>query len=633
MSVAAVNDPHQIIDRTAIRAFLPGCGRHDPACTGLASHVSLRPMPVPPMIPTETARRPVLLPRAEGGSLLVGGAIGVGMTAEAAERGGADFLLALNAGRYRVMGAASLAALLPIGNANTFTDGFARREILDRVAVPVLFGASCFDPATDPADLVEQTRSAGYQGIANFPSAIHFDAGFRELLEEAGIGFAREARMLELAGQAGLLTFGYAKTRAEVRQLLEARVAMICLNFGWNAGGVLAVAQSVSIAEAADRARRVFAEIRASAPETLCFVEGGPIINPDDMFRVCEEARADGYVGGSTLDRVPLERSVSERTSAFKAFGLLRQSDSLQSRELARAARISGIVGQSEFVLALLDQVLRLAPTGLPVLISGEPGLGRGALARALHALAGRDGPLLILRAAETATEAEAALFGAGPARRAMLARLRATVVIEAAETLPVAVQHRLADWLEQARLWPGGQEPARAARLVLVARPPGQDCPPLDPALLRQCQPGRLEIAPLRDRPEDVPVLARHLLSMLDGSGGGPRRQISADGYRLLLAQSWPGNIPELRAAIERAALAAEDLQIGPAALAAAIIAPSARPGATADPGAPLPLNERDWLLDALRRNRFRRGATASYLGLSRKTLYNKMLRAGLLD
>jgi len=119
-------------------------------------------------------------------TMLVGAAIGVGMTAEAAERGGADFLLALSAGRYRVMGAASLAALLPLGAANSFTDGFARREILDRVSIPVFFGASCFDPSEDLDELVDRVRAAGYSGIANFPTATHFDGSFRDALDGAG---------------------------------------------------------------------------------------------------------------------------------------------------------------------------------------------------------------------------------------------------------------------------------------------------------------------------------------------------------------------------------------------------------------------------------------------------------------
>jgi len=571
-----------------------------------------------------------LLQRQPGaGPLLVGGAIGIGMTAEAAVRGGADFLLALNAGRYRVMGAASIAALLPIGDANAFTDAFARREILDRVAVPVLFGASCFDPGMSPEKLVAQTLEAGYQGIANFPSAIHFDARFRASLEEAGIGFAREAQMLTLAQQAGLMTFGYAKTRSEIAQLVDAGIDMICLNFGWNAGGVLSVAQSFTISEAADRARRIFTSIRARTPETLCFVEGGPIISPDDMFRVCDEARADGYVGGSTLDRVPLEHSVTERTSAFKAFGLLKQSDSAQSRELSRAARITGVVGQSEFVLAVLDQAVRLAPTALPILISGPAGLGRGTLARGIHALSDRQGPLLTLRAPDAGDEAEAVLFGAGPNRRAMLARLGATIVIEGADALPPAVQRRLAEWLEHTGLVGAGATPGDGARLVLIKQPPGNDAPALDPALARRLEPGRIDIAPLRDRPEDIPAIARHVLSLLD-AGRAQTRQISADGYRLLLAHAWPGNIPEMRAVIERAAVNAEGAVIGSAALAAAI---GAAGSAEAGTEAPQAMTERDWLLDALRRNRFRRGDTAAFLGLSRKTLYNKMRRAGLLE
>ncbi|MCC5969730.1 MAG: phosphoenolpyruvate hydrolase family protein [Pararhodobacter sp.] len=565
-------------------------------------------------------------------TLLIGGAIGIGMTAEAAVRGGADFLLALNAGRYRVMGAASLAALLPLSNANRFTDQFARREILDRVSVPVLFGASCFDPATSPERLVELALEVGYHGIANFPSAIHFDGRFRQLLEEAGLGFAREARMLALAREAGLLTFGYAKTRSEIAQLIEAEVAMICLNFGWNAGGVQAVAQSFTIAEAADRARRIFASVRARSAATLCFVEGGPIINPDDMFRVCDEARADGYVGGSTLDRVPLETSVSERTSAFKAFGILKQTDSAQSRELGRVARIAGIVGQSEFVLAVLEQIARLAGSRIPALICGEPGLGRGALARALHPLSERSGPLLILRAADPETDPEALLFGAGPRQRAMLARLGATVVIENAEALRPEVQRRLADWLEQDALERrgNGHDPGElrlTARLVLVCNPVSGSGAALIPALARRLQAGKIEVPPLRERPEDVPALARHRLAML---GGG--RQISADGYRLLLAHAWPGNIPELRAVIDRAALESEGPVIGSGPLAASIGTSQADASAEADQ-TPQPLSERDWLLDALRRNRFRRGDTAAFLGLSRKTLYNKMRRAGLLE
>lgn len=109
------------------------CGvvpRNDIGCM-FDNHASTNPSP----------RRPWRNPRKRDGGLLVGAAIGVGRAATAAERGGADFLLALNAGRLRVRGATSLASMLPLADSNAYTLDFARAEILRRVAIPVFFGA------------------------------------------------------------------------------------------------------------------------------------------------------------------------------------------------------------------------------------------------------------------------------------------------------------------------------------------------------------------------------------------------------------------------------------------------------------------------------------------------------------
>ncbi|MGK7864157.1 hypothetical protein [Falsiroseomonas sp. E2-1-a4] len=70
-------------------------------------------------------------------------------------------------------------------------------------------------------------------------------------------------------------------------------------------------------------------------------MEGGPIIDPGRLLRVCDTSRADGYVGGSTLVRLPLEMSVMQPTSAFKVAGLLRE-------EAPECGRIPGLVGRSQ---------------------------------------------------------------------------------------------------------------------------------------------------------------------------------------------------------------------------------------------------------------------------------------------
>jgi predicted TIM-barrel enzyme/transcriptional regulator with AAA-type ATPase domain len=565
---------------------------------------------------------------------LVGAAIGVGMTAEAAERGGADFLLVLNAGRYRVMGAPSIAAMLPLDGANRFTDRFARREILDQVSIPVFFGASAFDPALDLKRFVAEIAAAGYHGIANFPTSIHYDGRFRRALEEAGLGYTREVEMLRLAKEAGLATFGYAKTRGEIQWVLAAEVDVLCLNFGWNAGGMRAVAQAFTLDEAADRAQRIFSSVRQTRADTICVVEGGPIVNPEDMYRVCRGAKADGYVGGSTLDRMPLEDSVMQKTSAFKAFGVLQQADAAQSRETMRAARLAGITGQSKAVARLLEQLVRLSATSLPVLVVGERGLGRTMLARSLHALGGRRGPLTVLNAGDGEVPLEELLFGAEPdfgrvRRRGALDARDGTVIVENAGELGEAAQQHLLAWLERGAIEPvgGTRSYSPQGRLVLIATETELAEGRLAGELAERLRSGRIDVQPLRDRPEDIPAHARLYLEAIGEARQMGPPEISADGYRVLFAHDWQENTRELRRVVEQAAVISDGRAIGSDILRS-IIDASHGPGETGEP-----LAEKDWILDALRRHRFRRGETATFLGISRKTLYNKMRRAGLLD
>jgi predicted TIM-barrel enzyme len=538
--------------------------------------------------------------------ILVGAAIGLGMTARAAADGGADFLLVLNAGRLRVMGAPSLAAMLPIADSNRFTDEFARREILDRVRIPVFFGAAACDPRLDLPLFVEGLKAAGYHGVANFPTAIHLDGALRRALEEAGLGFGREVALLAEARAQGLATLGYAKTRAEAEAMVAAGVERLCLNFGWNAGGSQGVPGGVPIEEAAERARRVFAMVRRRAPGTRCLVEGGPIVDPGHMLQVCDASRADGYVGGSTLDRLPLELSVMQSTSAFKTAPLLRPE--------ARNAAVlpPGIVGRSAAARALAARIARVVATDLPVVVEGEPGSGRTTTARALHAAGGRPGVPHFLDARE---DIAATLFADAP--RGLLGRPGHTVVIEHADALAPTLRARLSDWIEHgsfARFARPGERVPRA-RLVLVHPPGGQ-------ALARALSAQRLPVPPLRDRLEDIPLMARAMLR----EAGRPSALIEPGALRLLMAQSWPGNLRELREALIRASTETRDGRVTAAGLEA-VLGPA--PTAAAAPE----MDERAWILDALRRHRFRRGETAAFLGIARKTLYNRMRRLGLED
>jgi DNA-binding NtrC family response regulator len=319
------------------------------------------------------------------------------------------------------------------------------------------------------------------------------------------------------------------------------------------------VEQVYTLDEVAHRARRAVQQIRQVRPETICVVEGGPIVSPEHMYRVCRAAKADGYVGGSTLDRVPLEHSVMQVTSAFKVASVLRRADVAASKELARVARLAGIVGQSGAVQKMLEQVVRLAATNLPVLISAEPGVGRMALARSLHGLGRGRGPIMVFDAAGAEADPVTFLFGSEPAfgrtrRTGALEKPRATVIVVNAGHLSAEAQARIADWLDRGEFERvGGARVHEAqARLIVIDQPPaaGGDGAGLRPELLLRLKGGQIVVPALRDRLEDIPACTRMYLAAVGASKQLGQLEVSPDGYRTLFAHTWPGNTRELRRA-----------------------------------------------------------------------------------
>ncbi len=577
-----------------------------------------------------TQRRPWRNPRKRDGGLLVGAAIGVGRAATAAERGGADFLLALNAGRLRVRGATSLASMLPLADSNAYTLDFARAEILRRVVIPVFFGACAFDPQLDIGAFVRDLADEGFAGVANFPTVTHLGGRFRAALEAAGLGYSREVALLKAAKREGLAAFGYAKTRDEVDALIGAAADIVCVNFGWNAGGPAGFDEWVGLDEAAERARQLVRRIRRASPGTICVIEGGPIVTPEQMYQVCAQAGADGYVGGSTLDRLPFELAVMQSTSAFKTAAVVGQRALADKAGDARMPGFGGLVGQSAAFRELMATIGRVAANDLPVLIVGEAGSGKSMAARAIHAAGPRRrGPVIVVDGGADPAETELKLFGreASDGHKRRIAAIEAadtTVIVERFERLSAGLQLRIAAWLESGNFERGGGASVRGlARLIgMTSSDPLRLAAEgaLREDLLARFLPARVDVPSLRDRLDDVPLIARHVLASLPGQAP----TLDAEAYRALLRHAWPGNQRELRAVLERCALRARGSGISAAAIEEAI-AGAAAP-APADPE-----DERGWIVEGLRRHRFRRGAAAAYLGLSRKTLYNKMRRYGI--
>ncbi|MCO5090608.1 phosphoenolpyruvate hydrolase family protein [Bosea sp. (in: a-proteobacteria)] len=568
---------------------------------------------------------------------IVGAAIGTGMAAQSATRGGADFLIALSAGRMRCIGEPSVAAMLPLRDSNEFVLSFARSEILPRATVPVYFGAASFDPRLDLRELVERIARAGFAGIANFPTSILIDGQYRAFLERSGVGFGRELELLAVARERGLSTLAYTHTAEEAAEAARQGADIVNIDLGWNVGGVLGAVSHLRVEDAGLMVNAIARQVRAVSRKTRCLVEGGPIVSPRQLEELCQIARVDGYIGGSTIDRVPSESAIEVVTAAFKAIGVRQKADGLDARFNPRRfpRPLWGHSQAAETARALFN---RLMSTDYPVVIAGEPGSGRREIARALHRFGPRQARDMVSLpcANQGAERLRLDLFGcmAGMHPSAVKHRLgwleivhASSLMLDDVEEMPPEVQRALLDAVEAGSFWRhGGETPSPLnVRFLAVARQDLRHLPDekVDPRFAEWLGCFTIVLPPLRERSEDLPSLIDESLRIIANRRQGEPKSLDPAAYRLLSAHHWPGNLRELDSVLEQAVLACPS---------GVILEQHLPPLGAEAAAAPRHFSsEKEWILHGLKKNRFRRSQTADYLGISRKTLYNKMRAYGL--
>jgi len=303
----------------------------------------------------------------------------------------------------------------------------------------------------------------------------------------------------------------------------------------------------------------------------------------------------------------------------------------------------SEIIGKSAVMEAVRQMVLRVAPSMGTVFLTGEPGSGRTHVARALHEASGRGNlPLVIVECgAESEAFLEKLLFGASEGR---LAEAEAdvgllgstgvgTLFLGDIEESPLAIQRKLLQAIENQGYFstPGSRLTPLRVRLIASARPKpslpegeGRFLPELRDRL------GLLEIPipPLRERLEDLPELARHLVNRLSRTHHRAAAELDPGAERILVAHSWPWNVRELRNVLERAFILLEGQVIRESDLPRLTpVRPS--PGVE-DLAVAREQFERHHIEQILGRYGGDKHKAAKAMGVDVSTLYRKMRRSG---
>jgi len=257
---------------------------------------------------------------------ILGVGAGTGISAKFAEAGGADLIIIYNSGRYRMAGRGSLAGLLPYGDANQIVVDMAAEVLPVVKQTPVLAGVCGTDPFRQMDVFLPQLHALGFAGVQNFPTVGLFDGTFRQNLEETNMGYGLEVEMIRVAHKLEMLTCPYVFTAEEARLMAEAGADVLVAHMGLTTKGTIGARTAFTLDQAAERVQAIRDGGAAVNPDVLVICHGGPIAEPEDTRFILEHTRGvHGFFGASSIERLAVERAITEQTRAFKLIMQRRQ--------------------------------------------------------------------------------------------------------------------------------------------------------------------------------------------------------------------------------------------------------------------------------------------------------------------
>jgi two-component system NtrC family response regulator len=357
-----------------------------------------------------------------------------------------------------------------------------------------------------------------------------------------------------------------------------------------------ALKDTCRLRHAGDRVKAIETLARGGIDAVLLDLSMPPGNTPEEGFRVLASARAGG--GGPI---VIVMSGAEERQAALRAIGegahdflskpvdvaVLRivlaralerralEQENRRLREQLRAdASTGGIVGVSPAMLPVFEAIRLVKDNAVTVFLQGESGTGKELVARAIHnGGSRREGPFVPVHCAalpETLLEAElfgherGAFTGAVEARMGRFeAAQGGTLFLDEIGTLSGGSQVKLLRVLEERTVQRIGSNRERSVDLRLVAASNEDLEEMIRQGFFREDLFFRLHVFPirlpaLRERPEDIPLLADHFLKRICDERGIPHKRFSAAAKDLLAARPWPGNVRELRNLVEMVSLVA---------------------------------------------------------------------------
>jgi two-component system NtrC family response regulator len=300
------------------------------------------------------------------------------------------------------------------------------------------------------------------------------------------------------------------------------------------------------------------------------------------------------------------------------------------------------MLGRSEAMTRIFEHIRKLAKTGVNVLITGESGTGKELCARAIHFHSARQsGPFVPINCGSIpASLMESELFGyvrgaftgANADKMGLIESAnKGTLFLDEIGDMPMALQVKLLRFLQDQKLQRVGETAFRALDVRILAATnktnlSEKDNPVMRTDLYYRLSEFEIVLPPLRDRKDDLPLIAASIIERNRLKFGQPKLKLSKRAEQMLMNYSWPGNVRELENKLNRASITcqnqvieAEDLQLSETSFTALSYREARQ------------MFDRNFLLNALRQAKGNISLAAKVTGLTRPTLYDMMKKNGI--
>ncbi len=361
----------------------------------------------------------------------------------------------------------------------------------------------------------------------------------------------------------------------------------------------------------------------------------------DTSIQALRRGAADYLV--KPVSPAQLQKVLSRVSAPFP----LREEVTKLEAKLETDGHFGALWGRAPAMRRVYEQIVRVACTNITVFVTGESGTGKEVVARTVHDLSTRrTRPFLAVNCGAISPQLiESEIFGhekgsfTGAERQHQGFFERAssgTLFLDEITEMPLDLQVKLLRVLETGSFMRVGSTTLQQTDVRLVAATNRDPMQAVKDGRLREDLFYRLNVfpiclSPLRERPEDIPLLAQHFLDELS-KREGQRKQFAPAALQRLAAYRWPGNVRELRNMVCRSYVMASDTLIHDACVpsdvapaAPAVAAPSV-PAITIQVGTALAEIERRVTLATLEHLGHHKERTAAALGISLKTLYNRL-------